>query len=50
MQRCAGTGYDIDYCRVEKLGCCGCKHFEKEENKDEQKIGECSNCKIYQTN
>lgn len=31
--RCTGTGYDIDHCRVEKMGCPGCHHYKKEEEK-----------------
>ena len=31
--KCTGTGYDIDHCRVEKMGCLGCHHYEKKEVK-----------------
>lgn len=36
-QKCTGTGYDWDHCRVEKMMCPGCYHYKKEE-KNEQKI------------
>lgn len=29
---CTGTGYDIDYCREEKMGCDGCNHYECTQN------------------
>ena len=40
-KKCTGTGYDIDHCRVEKLGCVGCVHYEEGGECNEQKIGKC---------
>lgn len=31
MRKCTGTGYDIDHCRGEKMGCPGCAHYQTEE-------------------
>lgn len=48
---CTGTGYDIDHCRVEKMGCFGCAHYkERGGNCDGKKAGECPNNKINKTN
>lgn len=30
MRICTGTGYDIDHCRVEKMGCEHCFYYKKE--------------------
>ncbi len=46
-RKCTGTGYDWDHCRVEKMGCPGCKHYEKEEERNEQKISKCANNKSH---
>lgn len=35
---CTGTGYDIDYCRVEKLGCDGCIYYDTQKREDDMKI------------
>ena len=43
MRICTGTGYDIDHCRVEKMGCLGCTHYKEGGINDEQKISECTN-------
>lgn len=40
--KCTGTSYDIDHCRVEKMGCPGC-HYCRKENVNEQKISKCTN-------
>lgn len=40
-KQCTGTGYDIDYCRVEKMGCEGCDHFREGGTCNEQKTSEC---------
>ncbi len=37
-RKCTGTGYDWDYCRVEKLGCPGCYHYKEGGKENEQKI------------
>lgn len=49
---CTGTSYDWDHCRVEKMGCPGCYHYKtiRKENKDEQKISECSKNKSDKAN
>jgi hypothetical protein len=38
---CTGTGYDIDHCRVEKMGCSGCDHYREGGECNEQKISKC---------
>ena len=30
MGICTGTGYDIDHCRVEKMGCKYCFHYTEQ--------------------
>lgn len=50
MKKCTGTGYDWDHCRVEKMGCPGCKHYEKkEETNHESKASKCPNNKSDKT-
>ena len=44
MRICTGTGYDIDPCRVEKMGCPGCDHYREGGLKNEQKISKCADC------
>lgn len=34
MKECVGTGYDIDHCRVEKMGCSGCHYFRRKKRKN----------------
>ena len=41
MRKCTGTGYDVDHCREEKMGCLGCDHYREGGKCNEQKIGEC---------
>ena len=36
MRICTGTGYDIDHCRVEKMGCPGCDHYREGGKENEQ--------------
>ena len=48
--KCTGTGYDWDHCRVEKRGCKGCYHWEKEGEKNEQKTCKCTKNKSNKTN
>ena len=43
-RKCTGTGYDIDYCREEKMGCEGCDHYREGGECDEQKVSKCANC------
>ena len=50
MRICTGTGYDIDHCRVEKMGCPGCDHYREGGLKNEQKVSECSKNKSNKTN
>ena len=49
MRVCTGTGYDMDHCRVEKMGCLGCHYFKKEEEINEQEISQCANNKSNKT-
>ena len=50
MRKCTGTGYDINHCRVEKLGCPGCYYYKEEEEINEQKVSKCANDKSDKTN
>lgn len=50
---CTGTGYDIDYCREEKMGCVGCDHYRNKDRKENycgKKISECPKNKSDKTN
>lgn len=52
-KRCTGTGYDIDHCREEKMGCEGCAHYRSNQRKENcygKKIGECPKDKSDKTN
>lgn len=40
MKKCNGNDYDIDYCRVEKMGCLGCYYFTDDGNKNIDKGGQ----------
>ena len=50
MKKCIGTSYDIDHCRVEKMGCPGCNYFKEGGICNEQKTSKCANCKNNKTN
>jgi hypothetical protein len=50
MRKCTGTGYDIDHCRVEKMGCPGCHHYKKEVKFNGQKISKRAKYKGHKTN
>ena len=46
-KKCIGTGYDWDYCRVEKMGCKGCNYYIEGGKCNEQKISEHSSDKKH---
>ena len=50
MWVCTGTGYDMDHCRIEKMGCHGCNYYKEEDELNEQEISKCTNYKSDPTN